>query len=76
MKAVKAVFSNGEHDEREEGPFNQGVVLRQDFRLGMMVMVDIASSQPIAHHTENGWSVSVSDAGEFYSETFLQAVSE
>jgi hypothetical protein len=42
MPATKVVLSNGEGDELELGPFNQGVVFKQDD------IIDLASGKVIA----------------------------
>lgn len=53
MTPISVVLSNSEHDEYELGIFNQGVVL--ELVLGMTIVVDIASGQPIATESPEGW---------------------
>lgn len=52
MIAIKVVLSNGEHDEYELGNFNHGVAIESV--LGMNMVIDIASGEPIAQ-CAGGW---------------------
>lgn len=49
---MKVVLSNGEHDEYELGIFNHGVAIESV--LGMNMVIDIASGEPIVQCSD-GW---------------------
>lgn len=53
MTPIRVVLSNGEHDEHELAVCNQGVTL--ELVLSMTFVVDIASGQPIATQSSEGW---------------------
>lgn len=54
MTPVKVVLSNGEGDEVELGPFNQGVVTQPGVSATIMLF-DVASSREIACVRDGGY---------------------
>jgi len=50
MNAVKLVLEAPDGSELELGPFSQGVAIEHSNVLGDVVIIDIATRNPIAYH--------------------------
>jgi hypothetical protein len=70
MNPVSIVLFNGEHDEHTLTTCNQGVVFTVGI-LGMIDVIDVASSEVIAQQRPDGWRWG--DVGP-YAQLFVHAV--